>query len=69
MARTHKKSLDNKLCNRPCFGGCGNTLDDFGEVLLFSFLSLTRLKSILMAFIFVRQQMHQMADDSRVTFN
>lgn len=45
------------------FGGCGNTLDDFGEVLLFSFLSLARLKSILMAFIFVRQQMHQMADD------
>ena len=41
----------------------------FGEVLWFSFLSLALLKSILMAFIFVRQQKHQMGDDSRVTFN
>ena len=63
------KCLDNKLCNRPCLGDVEIHLKYFGEVLLFSFLSLALLQSILMAFIFVRQQMHQMADDSRVTFN
>ena len=63
------KSLDNKLCNRPCLGDVEIHWKYFGEVLVFSFLSLALLKSILMAFIFVRQQMHQMADVSRVTFN